>query len=286
MHERTALRAREDRGVDLLGKGDGLRFTGGGILLGDLVLAEDQTAARTAKRLVRGGGDDIGIGNGVHVNAGGDKTGNVSHVDHEVSADGIGDLAELGKIDRAGIGGGAGKDHLGLALLRDAVDLVIIEHLRLVVEGVGNLMEVLTGNVDRASVGEMTAVSEVKTHVGVARLEHRLEGGKVRGSAGVRLDVGVLGAEELAGALAGDLLRLIDAVAAAVVTLAGIALGILVGQAGAHGQHDGGRDDILGSDQFNVALLTLIFLLYGCAHFGVVLSKEVHGFGDHFAVPP
>ena len=53
----------------------------------------------------------------------------------------------------------------------------------------------------------------------------------LRLAAGVRLDVGVLGAEELLGPVDGQLLDLVDDLAAAVVALAGIALGVLVGEA-------------------------------------------------------
>ncbi len=282
--ERAALGAGEHGGVDFLGEVDGLHLAGLDVFLGDLVLAEDQAAAGTAQGLMGGGGDNIGIGHRAHVNASGDKAGNVRHIDHEVSADGVSDLTELGEVDLAGIGGSAGKDHLGLALLSDAVELIVVDLLGLIVEGIGDLMEVLAGDVDRAAVGQVTAVGEVHAHVGVAGLEQSLERGEVGGSTGVGLDVGVLSAEQLAGALTSDLFGLVDAVAAAVVTLAGITLGILVGKAGAHRHHDGGGDDILGSDQLDVALLAVIFLLNGGADFGVILGHEFHGFFDHGTV--
>ena len=232
---------------------------------------------------MRGGGDHVGIGHGAHVDARSDEAGDVRHIDHEVRADGIGDLTELGKVDLAGIGGGAREDHLGLALLRDAIELIVVDLLGLIVEGVGDLMEILTGDVDRAAVGQMAAVGEVHAHVGVAGLEHRLEGREVRARAGVGLDVRVLGAEELAGALTGDLLGLVNAVAAAVVALAGIALGVLVGQARAHSHHDSRGDDVFGGDQLDVALLAVILLLNSGADFGVILGQEFHGFFDHGA---
>ena len=281
--ERAALGAGEHGGVDLLGQVDGLHLAGLDVLLGDLVLAQDHAAAGTAQGLVGGGGDNVGIGHGALVNASGDETGDVGHIDHEESADGISDLTELGEVDLAGIGGSAGKDHLGLALLRDAVDLVVVDHFGLIVEGVGDLMEVLAGDVDRAAVGQVAAVGEVHAHEGVAGLEHSLERGQVGGSAGVGLDVGMLSAEQLAGALTGDLFGLVDAVAAAVVALAGIALGVLVGQARAHSHHDSRGDDVFGGDQLDVALLAVILLLNSGADFGVILGQEFHGFFDHGA---
>ncbi len=281
--ERAALGAGEHGGVDLLGEVDGLHLAGLDVLLGDLVLAQDHAAAGAAQGLVGGGGDNVGIGHGALVNASGDETGDVGHIDHEESADGISDLTELGEVDLAGIGGSAGKDHLGLALLRDAVDLVVVDHFGLIVEGVGDLMEVLAGDVDRAAVGQVAAVGEVHAHEGVAGLEHSLERGQVGGSAGVGLDVGMLSAEQLAGALTGDLFGLVDAVAAAVVALAGIALGVLVGKARAHSHHDSRGDDVFGGDQLDVALLAVILLLNSGADFGVILGQEFHGFFDHGA---
>ena len=60
--------------------------------------------------------------------------------------------------------------------------------------------------------------------------EHGHEDGHVRLRAGVRLDVGVLGAEELLRALDRERLGDVDELAAAVVALARIALGVLVGE--------------------------------------------------------
>ena len=65
---------------------------------------------------------------------------------------------------------------------------------------------------------------------GVTGLQERAVGGEVGAGAGVRLQVGVLGPEQLLGPLDADLLGLVDDGAAAVVAAAGIALGVLVGQ--------------------------------------------------------
>src|SRR5690606_5982505 len=57
--------------------------------------------------------------------------------------------------------------------------------------------------------------------------------------------------------------------AAAVVALAGVAFGVLVGQLGALGFHDGGRAVVLAGDQLNVLFLTVVFGLDGGKNFGV-----------------
>ena len=71
---------------------------------------------------------------------------------------------------------------------------------------------------------------QVQPEDGVARLQQRHVGRGVRLRAGVRLHVRVLGAEELLGAVAREVLHHVGELAAAVVALAGIALGVLVGE--------------------------------------------------------
>jgi hypothetical protein len=64
-------------------------------------------------------------------------------------------------------------------------------------------------------------VAEVHAEDLVARLEHGGVDGEIGLGAGVRLDVGVLGAEELLRALDGEGLDLVDLLAAAIPALPG-----------------------------------------------------------------
>jgi hypothetical protein len=85
----------------------------------------------------------------------------------------------------------------------------------------------------------------------------------------VRLDVGILRAEELLRALDGEVLGDVDERAAAVIALARIALGVLVGERRAlRRQHRHARV-ILRGDQLDMLLLALIFLPDGVPHLGV-----------------
>ena len=102
----------------------------------------------------------------------------------------------------------------------------------------------------------MTALTKAHTHDGIARLEHREIHGLVRLRTGMGLHVGMLRAEQLAGTVTRDILGDIDRVAAAVVALGGITLGILVGEYGTHRRHDSGRNDVLAGDQLEVPALT------------------------------
>ena len=90
-------------------------------------------------------------------------------------------------------------------------------------------------------------MSPGETHGGV--------GGLIGLRAGVRLHVDVLGAEELLGALAGQVLDDVGELAAAVVALAGIAFGVLVGEDAAGGFEHGLGGEVLAGDQFELPVL-------------------------------
>jgi hypothetical protein len=115
MHQRPALQAGEDGRVDLLGE--------------RLVIGQDHAAARAAQGLVRGGGDDMGVRERRGMRATGHEAGEMRHVDHEIGADLVGDLAEAGEIPVPGIGRAAGDDDLRLVLDGEALDLLHVDHL-------------------------------------------------------------------------------------------------------------------------------------------------------------
>ena len=79
----------------------------------------------------------------------------------------------------------------------------------------------------------------------------------------MRLDVGVIGAEESRHAVDGQALDLVDVVAAAVIARAGVALGVFVRQVAAHGLHHGRAREILGRDQLQMVALAPQLPLHG-----------------------
>ena len=101
VHERPALHAGEDGRVDLVGP---------------LLLAEDEAAARPAQRLVRGAGHEVGVRHRVGVELRRDQPGDVGHVDHEQRPDLLADLGELGEVEHPRVGAGPGDDQLRLVL--------------------------------------------------------------------------------------------------------------------------------------------------------------------------
>ena len=110
-------------------------------------------------------------------------------------------------------------------------------------------------------MAEVPAVVEVQTHEGVAGVKASQEDGGISLCAGMRLHVGILGSKELADAVDGKLLHLIDHLTATIVALARIALGIFVGQARAHGCHDLVTHIVLGGNEFHASALSLVLLL-------------------------
>ena len=248
VHERAALRTGEDGAVDLFGK---------------LVPAEDDRAARAAQRLVRRAGDDIGIRHRARVHARGDEAADVRHVDHQVRADGIGNSAEARKVDHARIGARPGDDELRSDLLGHTRERVIVDGLGLGVDAVKMRLKIFPGQGRLAAVRQVAAVGEVHAEDAVARLQQRRVHGHIRLRAGVRLDIGMVGAEEPRHAVDGQTLDLVDVVAAAVIARAGVALGVLIRQVAAHGLHHGRARKILGRDQLQMVALAPQLPLHG-----------------------
>ena len=119
----------------------------------------------------------------------------------------------------------------------------------------------------------MAAVVEREPEHPVARREHREVDGHVRLRAGVRLDVRVLGAEERLRALARQLLHLVDDLAAAVVALARVALGVLVRRRRADRLEHRRPGEVLGRDQLDLTALPLELAAERVGDLGVDLGE-------------
>ena len=267
--QRAALRARED------GLVDGLRV---------LLATENHAAARAAQRLVRGGGHEVGIRHWGRMLARGDQTGDVRHIDHQQASGLVSDVAQSGEVDDAGIGGGARDDQLRPDLKRLALECVIVDDLLVLRDAVRHEVEVLAGHVDRAAVRQMAAVREVHAHHRVAGVEHREVDSHVRLRTGVRLHVGMLRAEQLLRAIAGQVFHDVDVLAAAVIALARIALRVFIGQVGAHRRKHRVADKVFGRDQLDMLALTGQLIVHRCAQLGI---DRLDGFEiNHAFAPP
>ena len=184
-------------------------------------------------------------------------------------ADFAGDFAHPREINDARIGARADGDHLGLVLPRQFGELIVIDPFVLLAHAVMDDFEKLAGEIGLVAVRQMAAVRQVHRQHLVARLEKGEINRHVRAAAGMGLDIGMLRAEQLAGAVDGQLLDRIHVLAAAVPALLGIALGVFVGEHGALRFHHRRAGEVFAGNQFDVFLLALLFQGNGQGDFRV-----------------
>ena len=96
----------------------------------------------------------------------------------------------------------------------------------------------------------------------------------------MRLHVGVIGAEQRLGALNGKLFDNVNVFAAAVVALARITFGVLVGQAAALRFHYARTGVVFGSNQFDVRFLALRLATNGGGQL-IIEARDGHIFTKH-----
>ena len=255
MHQRAALQPGKDRRIDRL------------LMLG---LHQDDAAARTAQALVGGRRDHIGMRDRIRVDAGGDQAGVMRHVDHESGARVAGNLREAREIDPQAVGRGASDDDARLVLMREPFHLVVVDLLGLV-QAVRLDVEPLARDVDRRSVGQMSAHRQRHAQNGVARLGHAHEHRLVGLRAGMRLHVDRFRAEQLLQALDRQGFGDVDIFTTTVVALARIALRVLVGHLAALRRHHGRTAVVFRGDQLDMFLLAAVLELDRAPQFRIDL---------------
>jgi hypothetical protein len=191
-----------------------------------------------------------------------------------IGADLFGDLANAAKSIVRGIAVPPANSSFGFSLRASSRDLVEIDPVGVLANAVLHRAEVAAGDRDVPAVGQVTARGQAQAHHGVAGLEEREVDREVRGRAGVRLDVRVLGAEQRLGAIDAELLDLIDVLLALVVALAWIALAVLVGQHGAGGGEHRTGDVVLGGDQPDLVALAALLGGDQLGDFGIDSSER------------
>lgn len=140
-----------------------------GVGSADTLAEEDQGSARSTETLVAGGGDDISIAERTRQDLGGDHSRNVSHISEHVGVDLVANLADALVVDQTAVGTGASNNDLGSVEYGELLELLIVDEAGLLVEAVGDGLEVLGNCGDLlggrlVSVGQMATVGEVQTH--------------------------------------------------------------------------------------------------------------------------
>ena len=205
------------------------------------------------------------------------KTCNVGHIHHQHSADLMGNVCKDLKIDGSGVCRCTGNDQLGLMLFRHIADVVVIDQAGSMVHIIGYHIVILTGNIGRTAMGQVSAVGKAHTHQRITGLQQRQLNSHIGLCTGVGLHIGKFCTKQLLGALDTQAFQFIHEVAAAIVALAGQALSIFIGQNGTHsGDHRRGCK-VLGSNQLDAILLTVQFPPHHCSDLRVEIGNESDG---------
>ncbi len=208
MFERAALPPGEDGLVDRRG------VLGGG---------EDAATAGSPQRLVGRERHDVGERHRVRVGTTGDQAGEVGDVEHQQRTDLVGDLAEGLGLEAARVARRADHDHLRAMFQGEVAHAVHVDAL-LGADAVRHEVVEQAAGVHRRAVREMTAVIEAQPEHGVTGLQQCLVDAHVGVRTGVRLHVGMVRAEQLLGAIDGELFDRVDHRIAAVVPLSRVPL--------------------------------------------------------------
>ena len=164
--------------------------------------------------------------------------------------------------------------------MRQTLDLCVINLAGFFIQAVLRRIVNLAGEINLGSVREVPAVREAHPKDVIARVEqrhvHRGVGLRTR----VRLHVGVGRAEQLLDALDGEALGHVHVFTAAVIALAGITLGIFIGQLRTLGLQHAGAGVVLGGDQLNVVFLAAVLVMDGDPQL-IVETLDGHVIGEH-----
>ena len=207
------------------------------------------------------------------MHAAGDQAGDVGHVEDVNRADLVGDLAHAREIPQARIGAAAADDGLGLFALGDGFQLVVVDELGVAADLVKRGPVELAAEAQPVAVGQVAAVREIEAENRVAGLQDRRIGRGVGLRAGVRLHVDVLAAEDLLGAIAGQVLDHVGVLAAAVVAAAGVALGVFIGEDGAGRLEHCFGDEVFAGNHLQPLVLAEGFVVKGGGDVGVGLGE-------------
>lgn len=137
----TTLVTREDREVDRTLKviQDFLAIL---VSAAHALAEEDHSTTGATERLVGGGGDDISVLKRRGDDTGSDQARDVGHVDNEVSADLVSDLAHTGVVNQTAVSRSTRNNALGAVDLSVVLEHVVVNNSSLEVDAVGEGLEV------------------------------------------------------------------------------------------------------------------------------------------------
>ena len=221
-----------------------------GLVLGaDTLAEEDHGTTWSTEGLVGGGGDDVGVLEWRWDDTSGDESGDVSHIDHEVSANGVGDLLHALVVNETAVCRGTGNENLWSVHLSVLLKGIVVDDAGLLVETVWESLKVGRDSGDLAgsglvTVGQMSTVWKVKTHESFMWSHDGLVDLEVGWGSGQGLDVdtplGWVKVECLQGTSLAGQLNGVDVLVATIVSSTWVTLRVLVGHWGTQCIENGG----------------------------------------------
>ncbi len=198
---------------------------------------ENDASARAAQGLVGCGGYDMRVLHRIVKQACGDEACRVCHIYHKYSSYFVGKGTHAGVVPFTGIGACSADNQFGTFAAANFFHLLVVDAAGFGVHSVFKGVVHEAGEVHGAAVGEVAAMAQVEADEFVAGLKAGKEHGHIGLRARVGLHVGVFSAKKLLDAFYRERFNLVYNLATAVIASAGIAFGIFVGQARAHGAH-------------------------------------------------
>ncbi len=271
MHQRPTLLSREHAAIDARGK---------------LRRAQDHAATRPTQRLVCGRRHHVRVRYRRRMCSARHQTGKVRHVHHQVGAHLVGDRAHPGKVEDARVRAASAHDHLRPLLHRQRLQLVIVDHLGILPHLVADDAVQLAREVELMTMRQVSAMRQVQPQDGVAGLQQRHVRRRVRLRPRVRLYVCMLRAKQLLRPLPRQRLDHVGVLAAAVVALAGVALGVLVGEDRPRRLEHRAADKVLRRNHLQPLVLARNLILYLGRNLGIGRGKGGNKIYRHVRILP
>ena len=139
--------------------------------------------------------------------------------------------------------------------LRESLHLIVVDGA-VGLQTVLKRLEELAGKIHLGAVGEVTALIQAHAEYGVAGVQQREVNRGIGLRPGVGLNVGVSRAKQLLGPLDRQGFGDVDELAAAVIALAGVTLGVLVGKHRTLGFENPRTGVVLRGNQLDMVFLT------------------------------
>ena len=212
-------------------------FTGLRLGLANAFAEEDHRSTRTAERFVSGGRDNVGVVEWRVVDLCSDETADVRHVDHEVAANFVCDLAHALVVDRSAVRACACYESLGPVHQCIFLELVVVDDASIQIYAVREGLKVCRHCTDLlgwslVAVAQMTAVRKVEAHQSIVRTHDRLVHLEIGGRTREWLDVDPpslrIEMERFECSLLAKQFDLVDVLVATVVSGTGVPLAVLV----------------------------------------------------------